>query len=217
MKRTSNIIFSMLALMLIQGSGLAAVREIPKDMTEESTKCISCHKKSTPSIVQQWGTSKHHGANVGCYECHQAEEGDPDAFTHQKKLISIIVSPKDCADCHESAVIEMTESHHAKAGRILGSLDNLLAEVIEGNNGLVTPGFPEGNSAAAVNGCWQCHGSQVKVLDDGSLDPATWPNTGIGRINPDGTEGACSACHSRSATWGLIIHRSKFMKSPNTA
>ena len=41
-----------------------------------------------------------------------------------------------------------------------------------------------GISAAAVNGCWQCHGSKVKVLEDGELDPATYPNTGIGRINP---------------------------------
>ena len=57
--------------------------------------------------------------------------------------------------------------------------------------------FPDGISAAAVNGCWQCHGSEVKVLPDGSLDAATWPNSGIGRINPDGSEGSCSACHSR--------------------
>jgi hydroxylamine dehydrogenase len=199
MKLGHTVILSIFASMLFHTSAVASVREIPKDMTAESSKCIACHKKQTPSIVQQWGVSKHHGANVGCYECHQADEGDPDAFTHNSMLISIIVSPKDCANCHESAVTEMTESHHAKAGRILGSLDNLLAEVVEGNNGLVTPGFPEGNSAAAVNGCWQCHGSQVKVLDDGSLDPATWPNTGIGRINPDGTEGACSACHSRHA------------------
>ena len=112
-------------------------------------------------------------------------------------MISIIVSPKDCANCHEKEVKQTEESHHAKAGRILGSLDNLLAEVVEGNSALVTPGFPGGNSAAAVNGCWQCHGSQVKVLEDGQLDPATWPNTGIGRLNPDGSEGACSACHAR--------------------
>ncbi|MBI4831884.1 MAG: hypothetical protein HY801_10100, partial [Candidatus Lindowbacteria bacterium] len=58
-------------------------------------------------------------------------------------------------------------------------------------------GFPDGNSSAAVNGCWQCHGSVVKVLPDGSLDPATWPNTGIGRLNLDGSRGSCSACHSR--------------------
>ena len=92
---------------------------------------------------------------------------------------------------------EPTESHHAKAARILGSLDNLLAEVVEGNSAFITEGFPEGNSAAAVSGCWQCHGSEVKVLENGQLDPATWPNTGSGRINPDGSEGACTACHAR--------------------
>ncbi|MDA1264254.1 MAG: multiheme c-type cytochrome [Planctomycetota bacterium] len=29
------------------------------------------------------------------------------------------------------------------------------------------------------------------------VDPSTWPNTGIGRINLDGSLGSCSACHSR--------------------
>ena len=199
MRRLGVLTLSVLALMLFQGMALASVTTIPKTLSVESAKCISCHKKKTPSIVQQWGMSKHHGANVACYECHKADEGDVDAYMHQKQLISIIVSPKDCGNCHEAAVLEMTESHHAKAARILGSLDNLLAEVIEGNNALVTEGFPGGNSAAAVNGCWQCHGSQVMVLEDGKLDAATWPNTGIGRINPDGSEGACSACHSRHA------------------
>ena len=37
------------------------------------------------------------------------------------------------------------------------------------------------------------------MLANGRLDPATWPNTGIGRINPDGSEGSCTACHSRHA------------------
>ncbi|MBF0446678.1 MAG: cytochrome c3 family protein [Magnetococcales bacterium] len=179
----------------------AAVKSAPKEMSETSKECADCHKKHNPGLVQQWGESKHYGANVGCFECHQADKGDSDAFVHDdkkvKELISIIVSPKDCQNCHEKAVNEMTNSHHAKAGRILGSLDNLLAEVVEGNSEFVTPGFPNGNSAAAVNGCWQCHGSQVKVLKNGKLDPATWPNTGIGRLNPDGSEGACTACHSR--------------------
>ncbi|MFQ5430720.1 MAG: multiheme c-type cytochrome, partial [Phycisphaerae bacterium] len=84
-------------------------------------------------------------------------------------------------------------------GCLVASLDNRLAEVVEGNRGMITDGFPDGNSAAAVNGCWQCHGSVVRVLEDGQLDPATWPNTGIGRINPDGSEGSCTACHSRHA------------------
>jgi hypothetical protein len=166
-------------------------------LSKESAECIQCHKDSSRGIYEQWGESRHYRANIACFECHKAAQGEPDAFEHFGQHIATIVSPKDCAQCHKREVDEFAASHHSKGARILGSLDNRLAEVVEGNNAFVTPGFPHGNSAAAVSGCWQCHGSVVKVLDEGKLDPATWPNTGIGRINPDGSEGSCSACHSR--------------------
>ncbi|MBN1344688.1 MAG: hydroxylamine oxidoreductase [Phycisphaerae bacterium] len=171
-------------------------------LTEPSAKskaCMACHKKEDPSIYQQWGSSKHYRANIGCYECHAAGAGEPDAFKHEGEFIATIVSPKDCARCHAKQTQEFNESHHSKGGRILGSLDNVLAEVVEGNRGMITPAFQNGVSSAAVSGCWQCHGTQIKVLSGGKLDPATWPNTGIGRINPDGSEGSCSACHVRHA------------------
>ena len=166
------------------------------ELSKKTLECINCHKKESQSLYQQWGDSKHYRGNVGCYECHAAEKGDSDAFVHYNMLISTIVSPKDCSRCHEKEVKEFSDSRHSKAGRIMGSLDNVLAEVVEGNRGLKTMAFEQGVSAAAVNGCWQCHGSQVKVIGDGKLDPATWPNTGIGRLNPDGSEGSCTACHS---------------------
>ena len=193
MKRVALFIF--LFTIILSGFSFAAV--IPAEISKESAECIDCHRGETPVIVEQWGASKHFRANVACFECHQAQTGEPDAFEHNGVLISTIVSPKDCAKCHANEVKEFEDSHHSKAARILGSLDNRLAEVVEGNRGFATEGFPEGVSAAAVNGCWQCHGTVVKVLPDGKLDPATWPNTGIGRINPDGTEGSCSACHAR--------------------
>lgn len=169
----------------------------PAQLSEETLECIDCHRKETPGLYEQWGASKHYRGNVGCFECHTAERGDPDAFDHYDFRISVIVSPNDCARCHSKEVAEFAGSHHAAAGKILGSLDNVLAEVVEGNKGMVTEAFPDGVSAAAVNGCWQCHGTEVKVLDDGSLDPATWPNSGIGRLNPDGSRGSCAACHQR--------------------
>ncbi|HHI79124.1 MAG TPA: hydroxylamine oxidoreductase, partial [Planctomycetes bacterium] len=148
-------------------------------LSSESKECIQCHKKQNRGLYQQWGSSKHYRANVGCYECHQAEKSDKDAFNHYDYTIAVIVSPKDCSRCHSQEVKEFQDSHHASAGKILGSLDNVLAEVVEGNKGLVTPAFPMGVSAAAVNGCWQCHGAPVKVLANGKLDPATYPNSGI--------------------------------------
>jgi cytochrome c553 len=196
MKRNKTVLIIAIgfALSLSMGSSKDI---LPNELSEESIECLECHKSDDVSLYQQWGNSKHYGANVGCYECHKAEEGDADAFEHNDYLISIIVSPNDCARCHEKEVDEFVNSHHSKAGQIMGSLDNVLAEVVEGNRGFITDGFPHGNSAAAVNGCWQCHGSQVKVNDDGTLDPAIWPNSGIGRINPDGSAGSCSACHQR--------------------
>ncbi len=170
-----------------------------KETSPQSAACVACHKKESAVIYEQWGGSKHFRANVGCFECHTANEKDPDAYDHYGQFIATIVSPKDCARCHEKEVQEFNDSHHAKGARILGSLDNTLAEVVEGNRGFKTSAFPDGVSAAAVNGCWQCHGGEVKVLKSGRLDPATWPNTGIGRINPDGSEGSCTACHSRHA------------------
>ena len=154
-------------------------------LSAESKACVQCHQKSaTPVVVQQWATSRHAENGVGCYECHQADKADKDAFQHNGFTISMLVTPKDCGQCHDKETAEFEASHHAKAGEILGSLDNVLGEVAEG--------VPAANS-----GCKQCHGGTVKVLEGGKLDAATWPNEGIGRMNPDGSRGSCSACHSR--------------------
>ena len=139
-------------------------------------------RRRAPPFTSQWGTSKHYRGNVGCFECHMAlTKPTPTPTSTTAQMISTIVTPKDCGRCHEQEVGEFNSSHHAKGGRILGSLDNVLAEVVEGNRGFKTAAFPQGVSAAAVNGCWQCHGAEVKIAPSGKPDPATWPNTGIGR------------------------------------
>ena len=181
-----KITCTMIVLLLLTSAILAeqGYRSVPSTLTAESAACVECHESEVPAMVKEWRYSKHYGANVGCYECHGADPTDKDAFEHNGFNIAIIVSPKDCSKCHETEYTEFQHSHHAEAGNILGSLDNVLGEVIEG-------------PMAAVNGCKQCHGSKVEVNKDGSLTAETWPNTGIGRINPDGSKGACSACHSR--------------------
>ncbi len=175
---------------LAQAFGLA-------ELSEPTKQCAACHKNESLALYQQWGSSKHYRANVGCFECHSTNPGDLDAFEHYGQMISSLVTPKDCSRCHAKETEQFAASHHSKGARILGSLDNVLAEVVEGNRGMKTLGFPDGVAASAVSGCWQCHGSEIRLLDTGKPDPATWPNSGIGRINPDGSEGACNACHSR--------------------
>jgi len=150
----------------------------------EPDPCRTCHAATTPGLVEQWTKSRHFASDVGCMDCHAAAEGDADAFTHHGQTIAVIVSPRDCAQCHDKEFQEQKGSHHAKAGQILGSLDNLLGEVV-------------GGPPAVAAGCRQCHGSKVEIDADGRPTPETWPNTGMGRINPDGSWGSCSACHAR--------------------
>ena len=161
-------------------------QEVRPVISEKNKKCIECHLKKGigEGGVNDWKHSRHAEKGIGCFECHQAKEGEIDAYKHEGFLIATIVSPKDCGKCHEQETKEFTESHHADATSFIGSLDNVLGNVVEG-------------PAAADSGCRQCHGSEVKVLPGGKLDPTTWPNTGMGRINPDGSKGSCTACHFR--------------------
>ena len=153
-------------------------------VSKETIKCLECHSEIMPGLVDQWQSSSHWNAGVGCYECHAAMEGESDAMDHNGFFVASIVSPKDCGKCHPHETAQQEASHHAKAGDILNTKDGLLGQTI-------------GGEPAVAVGCRQCHGSLVKTLEDGSLDPATWPNTGIGRVNPDGSKGSCSACHIR--------------------
>lgn len=204
-----------------------------------SAKCVSCHKQLSPGIIDHWHGSTHAQKGVGCVECHKADKKDADSFLHEGYTIATVVTPLDCSRCHPKEFDEFTHSHHAKAGNILDSLDNFLAETVEGSRVPFSPHSPTPgmevdmvNGMASVDvGCKQCHGSKVALLaKDGTpitvddlqpdekglptnaeavaridrndknqpvLHAASWPNTGIGRINLDGSRGSCSACHSR--------------------
>jgi hydroxylamine dehydrogenase len=204
-----------------------------------SRDCAECHGKSNPGIVDHWKGSKHALTGVACVDCHQAEEGDADAFRHYGVIMATVVTPRDCGRCHAEVATEFSNSHHAAAGNILASLDNFLAETVEGapvpfDPHSQTPGralAKVNGMASAFVGCQQCHGSKVamrstdggmitvddlkpdangKPTDRDAVDailrddegrplfhPGTWPNTGIGRLNLDGSRGSCSACHSR--------------------
>lgn len=181
----------------IEGGRARVIRAPDAVITAENRDCVDCHLVKSPGIVGQWEISTHAASGIGCLECHAAEESDIDAYNHEGVLIATIVTPTDCAECHEKEASEFQASHHATAGQIVGSLDNVLAEVVQGYVEFDAQGVKTLTSASANSGCLQCHGAEIRVLEDGKLDSDTWPNTGIGRLNPDGSRGSCSACHLR--------------------
>jgi len=249
--KTKQVIIGLLGLLFLASLIFVQWMEVSRKREEagitphhisipaSSKSCVDCHNQSSPGIIDHWEGSTHALKGVGCVECHQADKSDIDAFDHYGATIATIVTPKDCSRCHKTETEEFMASHHAKAGNILASLDNFLAETVEGhrepfNPHSPTPGrqFDIVNGMASVNvGCKQCHGSKVAIEGtDGSLitvdelapdsngkptnleavalvkkdangrpvlHTSSWPNTGIGRLNLDGSLGSCSACHSR--------------------
>lgn len=216
---TQNIFLIAITGMLVVGTGCAELKKVRQEnaklskqlkekevpapiITAANKLCVSCHRNHAPALVQEWEYSRHARHGIGCVDCHKANSGEIDAWQHMGVWISALVTPKDCAGCHAQEYEEFSKSHHAKAGEILASLDNVLAEKVAG--------LPN-NIADATNGCWQCHGSMIKFKRDAQgnvvkaengkpvLDPDTWPNSGMGRLNPDGSKGSCHACHSRHA------------------
>ena len=204
-----------------------------------SAQCVTCHAETNPGIVDHWEGSTHAVRGVGCVECHESPAEAPDSFQHYGVEIATVVTPLDCSRCHLVEAEQFAESHHAAAGNILASLDNFLAETVEGARASFDPHSPTpgriveavNGFASAFSGCQQCHGSTVALQstdggvitvddlqpdesgvptnaaalgavardEDGKplLHPGTWPNTGIGRLNLDGSRGSCTACHSR--------------------
>lgn len=151
--------------------------------TYETSKCIQCHMEINQNLVYQWEISKHAQNKVGCYECHLASDTDNDAYEHSGFLISSVITPADCGKCHEQEYKSFSTSKHANAAKLLSE-----------TNELVEKGYIWQD--ALEFGCYACHGTEIKTNSQTrrpSLEQ--FNNSGIGRINPDGSKGNCVACH----------------------
>jgi hypothetical protein len=149
---------------------------------------------------------------VGCYECHSLNpENHTDNFEHFDHQINVVVSPNDCSTCHPVEVGEYVGSKKANALDILekNPLYHTLVETITGLKTVEDGDLVHMMASDATKGetCYGCHGTRVSVrgmveidTDLGEIeipDLMNWPNQGVGRVNPDGSLGSCSACHPR--------------------
>ena len=150
---------------------------------------------------------------VGCAECHTLNPAShPDTFDHDGHQVHTVVTPPDCAVCHPTEAEQYGQSlmSHAWGNLAQNPLYMDLARQINGVQTLdgleLTTQAPSETTGA--DSCFYCHGTEVKVIgqitrDTGDFGQMSfpklsgWPNHGVGRKNPDGSQGSCTACHSR--------------------
>jgi len=205
----------LITVVLLGGGGTVAAQEqaspppanhpkvkafrIERSLSPQALACIECHRAHSPGIFIDWTMSRHAGASISCLDCHQAEPFDADVSQEHFKQyersdqpygtrdyrvpVSAVVTPKDCSRCHPDEALQYGRSKHANTVEIMWKIDPWL------NQGL-------NSEIERTSGCYACHGTVLKMTD-GRLDPATWPNVGVGRINLDGSKGSCTSCHTR--------------------
>jgi hypothetical protein len=149
---------------------------------------------------------------VGCYECHSLNASNhKDNFEHFDHQINVVVTPKDCATCHSKETEQYLPSKKANAyfnlknNAVYRILVETITSVKDVQDGKILQLSSSTNAQAET--CYACHGTLVETKGFRMLetelgeievpDLTNWPNQGVGRINPDGTPGACTACHPR--------------------
>jgi hydroxylamine dehydrogenase len=151
-----------------------------------SAYCLECHTEETPRIFEEWVNSAHGKAGVGCADCHESSKGNDDSFFHAERFyVQTVVTTFTCAKCHKDQMRDYFTSGHAKSLELLKTMKE------------DDPRYPIVSQYKDddFRQCGGCHGVEVKVDKDGKPDPATWPNSGAGRINPDKGHGSCATCH----------------------
>lgn len=149
---------------------------------------------------------------VGCAECHTMNpDSHKDSFEHGEKKVHLTVTPKDCARCHP---VERDQYQRNIMSQAHGNLANnslygtLMTSIngVQSLEGLKTV-IAQPDEKTSAESCFSCHGTALEVKgfekresDFGDMEfpiIAGWPNQGVGRLNPDGSKGSCSSCHSR--------------------
>jgi hydroxylamine dehydrogenase len=150
---------------------------------------------------------------VGCAECHTLRpKAHADTFEHNGYEVHVVVSPDDCQTCHVTERKQYSKNIMAHA---YGNLsDNKLYQKLEHSilaatlyqNGKID--LAPANEATKAEACYYCHGTKLELKGYETRDTEAagelefpvikgWPDQGVGRINLDGSMGACSACHTR--------------------
>jgi len=149
---------------------------------------------------------------VGCAECHALNpETHKDTFDHEDFPVHVVVTPKDCSVCHaeEDAQYSRNIMSHARGNLVENPVYMSLVKAVIGPQDIegLSAKLGEPDDKTSAEACLSCHGTAIEVkglrteeTEEGEMMfPVLvgWPNQGSGRLNPDGSLGACTACHTR--------------------
>lgn len=157
-------------------------------LANSTDNCVTCHRRSTPGIVEQYGTSTMAAAKVACQNCHEVGADYPGAVAHEGTYVLRSPTTARCQPCHQEQVVQYNQSRHGLPAWVAfaGSQDltpDLLKAYQSISEGQYSPSKAR-NIIGAMEGpevtrfaCETCHN--------------------VGRPAADGSVGQCQKCHLR--------------------
>lgn len=147
----------------------AARAEKIDSLAQSSDSCVTCHKRATPGIVDQYAHSSMAAAKVSCRDCHQVDANYPAAKEHEGTYLLASPTTARCERCHQTEVAQFMQSRH--------SLPAFVA--VAGSKDLTEPLL-----------------TKYKSIPEGSFAPDKSRNAIAALEGPEITRFACDTCHS---------------------
>jgi len=132
-------------------------------------KCVECHAKVTPNVVNDWKLSEHAGLGIGCDSCHGGEHlmaGD----AAKAKL----PTAETCGQCHADRLEQFKKGKHALAWAAMEAMPTIHYQPMAMTEGM--------------KGCGGCHKIGLKSQEQ----VAELAKSGVRFGNA-----SCDSCHTR--------------------
>src|SRR5574341_342504 len=81
-------------------------------LASSTDECVTCHRNTTPGIVQQFGHSTMAAAKVTCRDCHEVKSDYPGAVEHEGAFVLPQPTTAMCERCHTQEVAQFNQSRH---------------------------------------------------------------------------------------------------------
>ncbi len=184
----SAILVVMVVSTVISNTGSNENKEEVNVLEDSGNRCVVCHRRTTPGIIEQYGHSDKAAAGVSCQDCHEVNRDYPGAVSHQGTFVLPSPTPAVCADCHQQEVREFNQSRHGiPAYAAMWGTENLDKQHQD-----LFDNIPEAKKPvnSARNALFEQEGRKITKF-------ACEKCHNIGKPRKDGSVGTCQKCHLR--------------------
>ena len=165
----------------------AAVGQVDA-LANSTNECVTCHRRTTPGIVQQYGHSTMAAAEVTCENCHEVPADYPGAVAHEGTHVLNSPTTAMCEKCHTQEVAQFYQSRHSLPAYVamVGTAD------LSPEHLAMLEAIPEGGFQpdSPRNALYHIEGPEVTQFACESCHD-------LGKPAADGSVGQCQKCHLR--------------------